>query len=119
MKIIPQNGMILIKYLARGEATKASGIITPGKTGQPKTMEVVSCRVEKFDPDWVEPSTIRRSATGPDAEREKINLIVGQVVMIQAHSMRPILDDTDCAEFGFIRWVDVLAIIEEENEDVN
>lgn len=119
MKIIPQNGMILIKYLGRGETTAESGIITPEKMEPPKAMEVVNCRVEAFDPEWVEPSTIRRSAAGPDSEGEKINLVVGQVVMVTANAMRPIMDAPGFSETGFIRWADVLAVIEEETDNVN
>lgn len=107
MKIIPQNGMILIKYLGRGETTSESGIITPEKMEQPKPMEVVNCRVDAFEADW------------KDENGHKINLIVGQVVMITAMSMRPIMDVPGFAERGFIRWADVLAVIEEEIENVN
>lgn len=113
MKIIPQNGMILVKYLGRGETTSESGIITPEKMEPPKPLEVVNCRVDAIDTEWREPPN---TAT---VEGQSINLIVGQVVMVQALSMRPIMDTLGFSERGFIRWADVIAVIKEENEDVN
>ena len=80
MKIIPQNGMILIKYLGRGETTSESGIITPEKMDPPNAMEIVNCRIDAFEADW------------EDEKGQKINLIVGQVVMVTAMSMKPIMD---------------------------
>lgn len=112
MKIIPQNGMILVKYLGRGETITEAGIIVTEKMEAPKPMEVVNCRVDAIDTEWREPPN---SAT---VEGESINLIVGQVVMVQALSMRPIMDAPGYSERGFIRWADVIAVIE-ETEDAN
>ena len=103
MKIIPQNGMILIKYLGRGETTTGAGVIITEKVDKPQPMEVVNCRVDGFDPTW------------KDEDGETINLIVGQVVMVQALSMRPVMDTPGFSERGFIRWADVIAVVEEEN----
>ena len=107
MKIIPQNGMILIKYLGRGETTSASGIITPEKMEVPPALSIVNCRVDAFEADW------------KDEREHKINLVVGQVVMTTFMSIKPISDSPGFKECGFIRWADVIAVIEEENENVN
>ena len=112
MKIIPQNGMILVKYLGRGETMTEAGVIITEKIEPPKPLEVVNCRVEALDTEWREPPNTTT------VEGESINLVVGQVVMVQALLMRPIMDNPGYSERGFIRWADVIAVIE-ETEDAN
>jgi len=107
MKIIPQNGMILVKYLGRGETTTAAGIVITGEMDMPKQGEVVSCKVLAVDTDF------------KDENGQSVNLINGQVVLVVAHSIRPMADDPTNTERGLIRYCDVLAVIEEEDEDAN
>ena len=102
MKIIPQNGMILVTYLGRGETTTEAGIIIGEKIEPPSQMEVVTCRVEAID-----------------TEDKETNLIVGQIVMVTVMSLKPLADVSSSSNRGFIRWADVIAVIEEENEDAN
>lgn len=102
MKIIPQNGMILVTYLGRGETTTAAGVIALERKALPNSMEVVPFKVLAID-------------TNNDDQ----NLIPGQIVMAQRHNVRPIEDDEKNEERSFIRWDDVIAIVEEENENAN
>ena len=106
MKIIPQNGMILIKFIGRGEKTTETGVIMPDSSKPPSQMEVVSCRVLALDTEY------------KDEKEQTINLIAGQVVLVQMHAVRLLEDDAENKNRGFVRWVDIIAVIE-ETEDAN
>lgn len=114
MNIIPQNGNLLIEMIGPGDYTTKAGILLEaGGNEKPNIDEVVKFKVLAVDPNP------RTSATVDTP----FPYTVGQTVCAQGLNCKEIRkrnpEDRGEKQRFYIHWSNVIAVIEEEKEDVN
>jgi len=111
MKIIPQNGHMLVEMMGRGDYTTNSGLILPVNSREkPNIDEVVKFKVLAIDPNPIE-------------DDKQFPYMVGQVVCAQGLNSKPITkrnqeDEGEKQRFYF-HHTNIISVIEEDDASVN
>ena len=117
MKIIPQNGYILVEMIGRGDYTTKAGILLKaGGDKKPNIDEVIRFRVLAVDPG--ELYHIPRAAGPPTVPYTVEQTVCAQGLMCKEIAKRNPEDPAEKQRF-YLRWSDVISVIEEETKDAN
>lgn len=120
MKIIPQNGYMMVEMVGRGDYTTKAGILLKvAGQDKPNIDEVTRFLVLAIDPN---PVKVCRTSFA-EATSKQYPYVVDQVVCAQGLMCKEIAkrnpEDKDEKQRFYLRWEDVISVIEEETKDAN